>query len=136
MTDVLLIVFIALSISFAASFLLTFYQLKKTSEAFAKLVVITDFLNNASNPKQDKDDLTTHQENFIKFLSDSRDWAFGYIEEVQDSIKKFIDVVSPDIEYFDEYGNAGPMGPDHEALKRISKAFKELKTLLPEEEEK
>ncbi len=33
------------------------------------------------------DDLI-HKENFIKFLSDSRDWAFEYIEQSQKTIKE------------------------------------------------
>jgi phosphosulfolactate synthase (CoM biosynthesis protein A) len=33
-------------------------------------------------------DDTLHKENFIKFLSDSRDWAFEYIETSQKTIKE------------------------------------------------
>ena len=33
-------------------------------------------------------DDTLHKENFIKFLSDSRDWAFEYIEKSQQTIKE------------------------------------------------
>ena len=32
-----------------------------------------------------------HKENFIKFLSDSRDWAFEYIEQSQKTIKEVSD---------------------------------------------
>ena len=31
---------------------------------------------------------SVHKENFIKFLSDSRDWAFEYIEQSQKTIKE------------------------------------------------
>jgi hypothetical protein len=31
---------------------------------------------------------SVHKENFIKFLSDSRDWAFEYIETSQKTIKE------------------------------------------------
>ena len=37
--------------------------------------------------------------------------------------------------YFDEYGDALSMSrPDYPLMKNISKAYKELKTLLPEDE--
>ena len=36
-------------------------------------------------------DDTIHKENFIKFLSDSRDWAFEYIERSQKTIKEVSD---------------------------------------------
>ncbi len=36
-------------------------------------------------------DDTIHKENFIKFLSDSRDWAFEYIEKSQQTIKEVSD---------------------------------------------
>ena len=75
------------------------------------------------------------KENFIKFLSDSRDWAFKYIEDVQFGIKEFIDSVEPDFSYFDEYGEVGSAYPHYEAMVRINKAYKQLKTLMPKEEE-
>jgi hypothetical protein len=34
---------------------------------------------------------SVHKENFIKFLSDSRDWAFEYIEQSQKTIKEVSD---------------------------------------------
>ena len=36
-------------------------------------------------------DDAVHKENFIKFLSDSRDWAFEYIEKSQKTIKEVSD---------------------------------------------
>ena len=36
-------------------------------------------------------DDAVHKENFIKFLSDSRDWAFEYIEQSQKTIKEVSD---------------------------------------------
>ena len=74
-----------------------------------------------------------HKENFIKFLSDSRDWAFGYIEEVQSELEKFIKEIEPEIEYFDEYGVVGSEHPNYYSMKKISKAYKDVKKLLPDE---
>jgi hypothetical protein len=80
-----------------------------------------------------KIDNNVHKESFIKFLSDSRDWAYEYIETVQSGLNKFVSDVDADISYFDEYGEALSMGrPDFAAMKNISSAYKDLKKMLPE----
>ncbi len=84
-----------------------------------------------------KIDNNVHKESFIKFLSDSRDWAYEYIETVQSGLIKFISDVDADISYFDEYGETLSMGrPDFAAMKNISTSYKELKNLLRKEETK
>lgn len=80
--------------------------------------------------KTDKDQ---SNEDFLKFVSDSRDWAYQYIEEVQDSLNKFINDIEPEIAYFDEYGIVGSAYPHYHSMKKISESYKELKKLLPEE---
>jgi hypothetical protein len=74
------------------------------------------------------------KESFLKFISDSREWAFNYIEEVQEGLNKFVKDAGPSIDYFDEYGDVmeTPLTP---SMKEISKAYKELKKLLPEDED-
>ena len=72
---------------------------------------------------------------FLTFLNQSRDWAFEYIENVQKGITVFVDEVEPLLMYFDAYADAGPLGPNYDALKKISVAFKDLRKLLPEETE-
>lgn len=108
-------------------------KLKKRIKVLAiSLVKVEDFIN--STKKDDKDN-DVHKENFIKFLSDSRDWAYQYIEDVQSGLNNFVDTVDADIAYFDEYGDVLSVErPDYSAMKNISKAYKELKTLLPSEE--
>ena len=88
--------------------------------------------------KQDnKTDTNVHSESFIKFLSDSRDSAYEYIEKVQDGLAKFVADVDADISYFNEYGEVLSMSrPDFNSMKNISKSYAELKKLLPEEEAK
>jgi hypothetical protein len=91
-------------------------------------------LTKSTKTKEDSDE-SIHKENFIKFLSDSRDWAFSYIESVQKGLTKFVSDVDADVSHFDEYGDALSMSrPDYPSMKNISKAYKELKTLLPEDE--
>ena len=71
-------------------------------------------------------------ESYVKFLKDSRDWSFSYIEEVQKAIEDFAAMVEPQLDYFNTYGRAIPSHNDI-ALDIITKAFSELKTVLPEE---
>lgn len=83
-----------------------------------------------SKTEQDQSD-----EAFLKFVSDSRDWAYQYIEEVQAGLKLFIDEVAPQIDYYNKYGSAvdGMIAPHDFALKKISSEFEKLKALLPED---
>lgn len=74
----------------------------------------------------------TANADFLKFVSDSREMAFEYIEEVQDGLKKFIDAVDKDISYFDKYGDAIST-PLSKPMQSISLAYKDLKKLLPED---
>lgn len=95
------------------------------------LARVEDIFNNT---KQQESDSDVHKENFIKFLSDSRDWAYEYIEDVQSSLTSFISEVEPEIAYFDEYGLVGDAYPHYHSMKKISAAYKELKKVMPEEE--
>lgn len=75
----------------------------------------------------------TDSDAFLKFVSDSRDWAYQYIDDVQASLTKFISDIEPEIAYFDEYGVVGSAYPHYHSMKKISGAYKELKKLLPED---
>ncbi len=100
------------------------------SVAYAKIEALTSLKDNND---MDND---IHKENFIKFLSDSRDWAYQYIKDVQDGLEKFVNEVEPEIAYFDEYGLVGDAYPHYHSMKKISLEYKELKKLLPSEETK
>ena len=69
-------------------------------------------------------------EGFLKFISDSREWAFEYIESVQKGIDKFIRDAGPSIEYWEKYSSAMETPLDG-GMKKISLSYKELKLLLP-----
>jgi hypothetical protein len=125
-----------LTVSFAIAYSVTLYRITKVNQAFAKLFIshesLQDFIS--KNNVEFKNDSDIHKENFIKFLSDSRDWAFLYIEDVQKALDKFITEVEPEILYFDQYGEVlSTQRPDYISLKKISEAFKELKTVMPME---
>ena len=114
------------------------YKMSEAKREIAKLlvniIVLEEYINSIEENKIQSDE-SVHKENFIKFLSDSRDWAYTYIEEVQDGLASFVDAIGSDIEHFDTYGDVlSTNRPDYDAMKRISIAYKELKNLLPTEE--
>jgi hypothetical protein len=132
--EILSIVLGVFSISFFVAYIKTLNKLITLLNLSSDLNIVYKFLSdNVENNIQQSED--THKENFIKFLSDSREWAFGYIEEVQDGLKKFIEEVEPQLEYYNNYGVVleGMITPHDKALKKISIEFEQLKKLLPEE---
>lgn len=57
------------------------------AELFIKNAALEELTNRIKNDSGISDD-SIHKENFIKFLSDSRNWAFEYIEKSQQTIKE------------------------------------------------
>jgi hypothetical protein len=121
------LLFISLSILSVLSIKLRALKnnVKKLSAAYSKIEILM-----SSKSKLDND---AHQESFIKFLSDSRDSAFEYIEEFQSGLNKFVSDIEPEINYFREYGDLMAMQPNYYSLKKITEAYEELKNLLPKE---
>ena len=94
MEMILLIFFATLSFSFGIAYWATFDKLKKSNLLLAELFIKTralEELNSQVSGSMNMSEDTVHKENFIKFLSDSRDWAFEYIEQSQKTIKEVSD---------------------------------------------
>ena len=132
-----IIVLSLFSVSFAMAYFSVLKRLNTISKAFTRMVVLNSTMQEAFEASLQspvsKEDQDIHKENFIKFLSDSRDWAFEYIEDVQKQLETFIRDIEPEIMYFDEYGVVGDAYPHYHSMKKISAAYKDLKKLLPEE---
>ena len=75
----------------------------------------------------------TENEGFLNFISQSRDWAYEYIENVQENIANFVNDIEPEISYFDEYGLVGDAYPHYHSMKKISESYKKLKSALPDD---
>lgn len=135
--EIALIALSVISISFFIGLVSSVKKLRTVSEGFSQLFLTYNALREVLDLKEEayKTEEDIHKENFIKFLSDSREWAFGYIEEVQSGLKKFITEVEPQLEYYNNYGIVieGMVPPHDFALKKISKEFEDLKKLLPED---
>ena len=74
-----------------------------------------------------------HTQNFIKFLSDSREAAFEYIYNTQKQIKEFIEVADKQFAFFDSYGMLTEGQLYYDNMKTLSDEYKKLKLLLPED---
>ena len=135
--SIILISLSTLCVSFAIAYSITLKKLARLTQECAKLFIDNKTLEEfiSTNNVEFKNDSDIHKENFIKFLSDSRDWAFAYIEEVQIGLGKFVTDVEPEINYFREYGDISSMQPNYYSLKKITEAYDELTKLLPKEEE-
>jgi hypothetical protein len=137
LSTVISLVSFTIAVSFIVAYFVLNKKLKEANFAIMKLYLastsVQDLLDNPSISSEVADN-DIHKENFIKFLSDSRDWAFEYIESAQSGIQDFCKEVGPLVEYFDKYGDTlSNKRPDYESMKKISKAYKELVKLLPEE---
>ena len=133
MDNIIIAVLGTLTLSFAIAYLSVLHRLSRLTQDFAKLFIshesLQDFVKkNNFNSKSDED---VHKESFIKFLSDSRDWAFGYIEDVQKGLEKFISYEEPEVNHFNENVDISKGTEYYSFMKKFSKEYKELKKLMP-----
>jgi hypothetical protein len=140
MKNILIISLTTLTFLFAVFYFILNKKYKKVLQDLSKLYVDNAVMQEyidiiKSNEPNNISNEFTDKENFIKFLSDSRDWAFKYIEDVQSGLKEFIDAVDPDLSYFDKYGEVGSAYPHYDSMARINNSYKKLKELMPKEEE-
>lgn len=134
--EILLGVFGLMSVSFAIAYIAAVFKMKKMTNVFAEVLMsrsqLQEAYENYNNIKNLKSNEDIHTQNFIKFLSDSRDWAFEYIENVQNAIKKFMIEVEPQIKNYSKFENE-EIVLNELTVKKISKEIQELKKFLPEE---
>jgi hypothetical protein len=137
-SNIIIISLSTLCVVFAISYFLISKKLTLMAQEYATLyidqIALEKFVESMN--LDSVSDQEVHKENFIKFLSDSRDWAFTYIEDVQTELKKFIEEIEPEIDYFKEYGDLASMQPNYYSMKKITEAYDKLVKLLPEEESK
>ncbi len=134
--EILLGVLGLLTVSFAIAYILAISKMKRMANAFAEVLISRVELEKAYDNYQNIRNLTSnqdeHTQSFIKFLSDSRDWAFEYIESVQIGIKKFMNEIEPQIKNYNKSANE-ELSLNEFTIKKISKEIEELKKFLPEE---
>jgi hypothetical protein len=72
---------------------------------------------------------------FIKFISESRDSAYEYIESVQESLINFDNEIAPILKYAETFGTVNGDNTHTEMIKKIALAYENLKKVLPEQNE-
>lgn len=72
-------------------------------------------------------------EGFLKFISQSREWAFDYIEQVQAALVEFKNKVEPQILYAKTYGTAVGESAHATVIDKISDAYSDLIKVMPED---
>jgi hypothetical protein len=126
------IIFSIVSVSFFSLMLnnisLRFANMRLTEDLLKSFVNYNIILEKGISQESEK---IEQNDGFLKFVSDSRDWAYAYIEEVQEGLNKFINDLEPEISYFKEYGDIGSMAPNYYSMKKITGAYEELKKFLP-----
>lgn len=131
--NIAILILVLSNIVFIGLYYKNLLQLKETTEAAVELFFTNHVMQETSDTNQQPEAEDLHKEHFIKFLSDSRDYAFEYIDKVQVALKEFIDIADKEFAYFDAYGILTEQYPNYEAMKTISAEYKKLKNLLPEE---
>lgn len=69
---------------------------------------------------------------FLRFMEDSREDAYRYIEETQEAIKVFDEEIGPVVKYYKDTGRSTTRKIS-ELLQKISMAYDIIMTLMPEE---
>jgi hypothetical protein len=98
----------------------------KLVQAVVDKNTIANQLNQVTSNKKIKD--IEEKDGFIKFLSDSRDSAFEYIEEVQKTVYLFKDDLEPIVEAYRDSGTAS------ESMQKVVRAYDNVISLLPADE--
>ncbi len=116
MTDIVLAILSLASIGLLAGVLFLYINNKKASALLVQAELDKMMLvNRIEKIAEDLQALETQQsDGFLKFISQSRDWAFDYIEKVQDAIVQL---------------NTAMIASDEV---KITEAYKKLIEFLPE----
>ena len=125
-----LVVMLLLGLSIYAVIVL-FYRNVKHINAIADLIVQNKILTDQLTEKVASKNIE-ESEGFLRFVSQSRDWAFEYIENVQKQLNDFVENVGPVMAYYDKFGRIN----ESPSMNTIFEAYTKLVKVLPETNEK
>ena len=95
------------------------------------LIQRNEILKTSLNSKDNNDIEKT--EGFLNFVTQSRDWAFEYIEDVQRVVNKVLSDTESTVEYHNKFSSM-EIEPYGQQISTLVTAIEELKILLPNEE--
>lgn len=110
---------------------------RKVNDAIAEQLQITINLNiirsELSKALQEIENMKLEKsDDFVKFLSNSRDWAFEYIEDAQEKISEFDKQIQKIAEWNRTYGSVVGDIPHSSKIEEINLAYDKIRSLLPE----
>ena len=76
---------------------------------------------------------SNQNDGFLKFVSDSREAAFKYIEEVQEAINEFDQKVGPVVKHYKQTGKILERKPS-ELVRELTLAYDKLMASMPKED--
>jgi hypothetical protein len=104
--------------------------------SFVGIILMTLLIISKNKRKELEKRLSNREEianeSYVKFLNNSRDSAYAYIEDVQEKLVAFANRVEPQLNYYNTYGTA-VQGPHSILAKEISEAYEDLKTIMPQD---
>jgi hypothetical protein len=100
----------------------------------AQLIFDKDLLI-AKIDQKEKEVFALQSEDFIQFLTKSRDYAFDYIEKTQIAVSDFKSSLEPIIKYHRTYGTVMGETREWKEMERVAQAFDKLISVLPQEDE-
>lgn len=86
-------------------------------------------LSDIENTKLEKDD------SFVKFLTTSREWAYGYIETVQKAMLEFDSKIGKELAWAQKYGMVNGENAHTKVIDSIAEAYTEFKEVMPDTSE-
>ena len=107
-----------------------FFRNRKYAKVIAQLVIDNDTITNQFADHVAAKNIE-ESEGFLRFITQSRDWAFEYIEDVQGKLNSFVETVGPVMTYYDKYGRIN----ESPSMNTIYDAYTELIKALPESNE-
>lgn len=127
-----------LNVTFAVLYIRSRLAHKNTVVKLVEISIMAEAIKAKLSEEINKKDVKSIEqtEGFLKFVSDSRDWAFQYIEEVQTALEEFDSEMNPILEWSKTYGIVTGDTAHTEALQKISLAYNQLKKVMPEENKK
>lgn len=126
-TNIILSVYTVLLTAAIVYIIVLLRKRKDNIKVIAQLLLNIDtYKNHIAKLTENEDNKNIEQtDGFLKFISQSRDWAFVYIEDAQAKIAKF----NQDLDAIIELG-----GNKKETVKKILEAYEPIRSLLPDEQ--
>lgn len=97
--------------------------------ALTGMYVLSTIFQKKNKEKQEKESLPGYD----KFLEESRDAAFDYIETVQESLNIYIYEVEPILNEFAKTNSKNTKAAHIEAMQKIQESTDRLRAALPED---